>query len=172
MYGCGKDYLLLIPFRLPQISCFNLSLKCFSSDSDHCPDVEAGPLLQLPPPPRAGPVLLTLLFHPLVHSSYQLLSGTIYSFPLVRYSCLLSASVLNVLLCLNVYSWCIHEERCTPHLPTPPPSCSPSCSNYSSLNFYQYYPSGFLFSYKTCILPSKASAITWNGPHTLSPTQT
>ena len=28
------------------------------------------------------------------------------------------------------------------------------------------------FSYKTCILPSKASAITWNGPHMLSPTQT
>ena len=31
--------LILIPFRLPQISCFTLSLKCFSSDSDNCPDV-------------------------------------------------------------------------------------------------------------------------------------
>ena len=39
MYGCGKDCLLLIPFRLPQISCFTLSLKCFSSDSDNCPNV-------------------------------------------------------------------------------------------------------------------------------------
>ena len=33
-HGCGKDCLILIPFRLPQISCFTLSLKCFSSDSD------------------------------------------------------------------------------------------------------------------------------------------
>ena len=33
MYGCSKDYLILIPFRLPQISCFTLSIKCFSYDS-------------------------------------------------------------------------------------------------------------------------------------------
>ena len=33
MYGSGKDYLILIPFWLPQISCFTLSLKYFSSDS-------------------------------------------------------------------------------------------------------------------------------------------
>ena len=33
MYGCGKDCLILIAFRLPQLSCFTLSLKCFSSDS-------------------------------------------------------------------------------------------------------------------------------------------
>ena len=33
LYGCSKDCLILIPFRLPQISCFTLSLKCFSSDS-------------------------------------------------------------------------------------------------------------------------------------------
>ena len=30
MYGCGKDCLILIPFRLPQISCCTHSLKCFS----------------------------------------------------------------------------------------------------------------------------------------------
>ena len=35
MYGCGKDCLILIPFRLPQITCFTFSLKCFSSDSDN-----------------------------------------------------------------------------------------------------------------------------------------
>ena len=29
-YGCGKGSLSLIPFRLPQMSCFTLSLKCFS----------------------------------------------------------------------------------------------------------------------------------------------
>ena len=71
MYGCGKDCLILIPFRLPQISCFTLSLKCFSSDSDNCPTVGIGPLLQFPHLPRAVPVLLTLLFSPLFPSSYQ-----------------------------------------------------------------------------------------------------
>ena len=81
--GC----LILIPFRLPQMSCFTLSLKCFSSDSDNCPAVGIGPLLQFPHPPRAGPALLTLPFFPLVPSSYRVLHGSMYSFPLVRYSC-------------------------------------------------------------------------------------
>ena len=66
MYGCSKDCLILFPFRLPQISCSTLSLKCFSSDSDNCPSVGIRPLLQFPHPPRAGPVILTLL----VPSSY------------------------------------------------------------------------------------------------------
>ena len=61
---CGRDCFILIPFRLPQISCFPLSLKCSSSDSDNCPDVGIELLLQFPHPPRAGPVLLTLLFFP------------------------------------------------------------------------------------------------------------
>ena len=68
MYGFGKDCLILIPLRLLQISCFTLSLKCFFSDSDNCPDVGIGPLLQFPHPLRAGPVLLALLFFPLVPS--------------------------------------------------------------------------------------------------------
>ena len=33
MDGFGNDCLILIPFRLPQISCFTLSLKCFSSQT-------------------------------------------------------------------------------------------------------------------------------------------
>ena len=102
MNGYGKDCLILISFRLPQISCFTLILKCFSSDSDCCPDVGIGPLLQFPYPLKAGPVLVTLLFFPLVPSSYQVLRGSIYSFPLVRYSCLLTV-VLHALLCLKVY---------------------------------------------------------------------
>ena len=114
---------ILIPFRLPQISCFTLSLKCFSSDSENCPIMGIGPLLQFPHQPREGPVLLTLLFSPLVPSSYRVLRGPIYSFPLVRYSCLLSAGVLHALLCLKVYSWCIRGERCSPH-PATPLSCS------------------------------------------------
>ena len=62
MYDCSKDCLILIPFRLPQISCFTLGLKCFSSDSDNCPDAGVEPLLQFPHPLRASPVLLTLRF--------------------------------------------------------------------------------------------------------------
>ena len=103
MYSCSKDCLILIPFRLPQISCFILSLKCFSSDSDNCPGVGIRPLLQFPYPLRAGPVLLTLLFFPLVPLFYQVLPGSIYSFLLVRYFCLLLAGVLHALLCLKIY---------------------------------------------------------------------
>ena len=73
---------------------------------------------------RAGPVLLTLLFFPLVPSFYWVLRGSIYYFPLVRYSCPLSAVVLHALLCLKVYSWCASGERSTPRSPTLPPSCS------------------------------------------------
>ena len=119
MYGCGEDCLTLVPFRLPQSSCFPLRLKCFSSDSDSCPNMGIRPLLQFPHPSRAGPVLPTLLFSPLVPSSYRVLCD---SFPVVRHSCLLPAGVLHALLCLKVYSRCIHGERCTPYPPTPQPS--------------------------------------------------
>ena len=83
---------------------FTLSLKCLSSDSDNCPDVGIGPLLQFPDPPRASPFLLTLLLSPLVPLSYRVFRGSIYSFPPVKYSCPLPAGVLNALLCLKVYS--------------------------------------------------------------------
>ena len=75
-----RQGLILIPFRLPQISCFTLSLKRFSSDSDNCPDVGIRPLLPFPYPSRVGPVLISLLFFPLVPSSYQVLCGSMYSF--------------------------------------------------------------------------------------------
>lgn len=70
VYGCGKDCLILILFRLPQYSCFSGSLKCFLSDSDNYPDVGIGPLLQFPHPPWAAHVLLTLLVFLLVPSSW------------------------------------------------------------------------------------------------------
>ena len=139
MYGWGKDCLILIPFRLPQISCFPLSLKCFSSDSDNCPKVGIRPLLQFPHSLRAGPVLLTLLFFPLIPSSYRVLPGSIYSFLLVRYSCPLSAGVLHALLCLKVYFWCICGERCTPRPPTPLPSYSPQVTFLRHLVLVNYY---------------------------------
>ena len=93
MFGYGKDCLILIPFRLPLISCF--SLKYFSSDSDNRPSVGIGPLLQLPHPPRAGPVLLTLLFFLLALSSYRVLHDSTYSFVPVRYSCQLSVFCMH-----------------------------------------------------------------------------
>ena len=65
---------------------FTLSLKQSSSDSDNGPAVGIRPLLQFPYL-RAGPVLLTLLFFPLVPTSYRVLHASIYSFPLVRFSC-------------------------------------------------------------------------------------
>ena len=64
VYGCGKDCLSLIPFKMPQISWFTPSLKGFSSDPDNCPSVGIGPLLQSPHPPKAGPVLPTPVFPP------------------------------------------------------------------------------------------------------------
>ena len=64
MYGGDKDFLILIPFRLSQISCFTPSLKCFSFDSDSCPDVGGWTPGSVPHLQRAGPVLLTLLFFP------------------------------------------------------------------------------------------------------------
>ena len=104
MYGCGKDCLILILFVLPQNGCFTLSLKCFFSDSDNLPTVRIGPLLQVPHQQKAGAVLLTLLFSPLVPLSYRVLRGSVYSSPLVRDSCPLAAGVLHALLCLKVYS--------------------------------------------------------------------
>ena len=61
---------ILILFRLPQVSWFSLSVKYFYCNSDNCPDVGIGPLLQFPHQARAGPVLLTLLCFPLVPLSY------------------------------------------------------------------------------------------------------
>ena len=68
------------------------------------------PLPQIPTQLTAGPVLVTLLFSPLVPSSYWVLHGSIYSFPLGRYSCLLSDGVLHALLTVSdsvflMYLW-------------------------------------------------------------------
>ena len=64
--GCVwlQQGLILIPFRLPQISCFTLSLKCFTSDSNNCSSVGIGLLLQFPHLPSVGPVLQILLCFP------------------------------------------------------------------------------------------------------------
>ena len=106
--GGSKDCLILILFRLPEISCFTLSLKWFSTASNNCPDMGIRPLLQFPHLSRAGPVLLTLLFFPLVPSSYQqtwlyifLSTGQVLLFTLKGCSACTSASE-GVLL---MYPW-------------------------------------------------------------------
>ena len=132
MYGFSKDCLILVAFRLPHISCFTLSLKCFSSDSDNCPSVGIGPLLQFSHPMRGDPVLLTLLLFP--PGSFILPSFVvIYILFLWSGTPVLSQLVFCMHFCLKVYSWCIRGERCTPHPPTPPPSCSSLKSIFYSI---------------------------------------
>ena len=46
----------------------------------HCPQCGDWTPVSVPPPRRAGPVLVTLLFSPLVPSSYRVLCDSIYSF--------------------------------------------------------------------------------------------
>lgn len=75
-----------------------------------CPNVGIGPLASIPPltKGRASPTN-TPVFHP-NSFTYWVLCGTMYSFPLVRYSCPFSAGVLHAHLCLKVYSWIICGE--------------------------------------------------------------
>jgi len=65
----------------------------------------------VPPPAEGTSSFINTPVFPLVPSSYWLLRGSVYPFLLVRYSCLLSAGVLHTLMCLKVYSWCIHGEK-------------------------------------------------------------
>ena len=116
--------------RLPQISCFTHSLKCFSSDSDIYSNMGIGNPLQFFHPPKEGPVLQTLLFFPLVPSSYWVFVILFILFPLVRYSCQLSAGVPQALLCLKVYSWYVQGDRCTPSAPITLSSCSSQHFDY------------------------------------------
>ena len=100
MYSCGKDSLILIPFRLPQISCFTLSFKCFYSDSDNHPHVGIWIPASVPPPAkgRSSPTNTPVL----PHTSFVL--QVLCQVLLVRYSCLLSTGVLHALMCLKLYS--------------------------------------------------------------------
>ena len=103
MHGCSKVCLSLFPFRLPQTSCFISALNV-SPLTDSCPKVGIGPLLQICHQLRAGPVLPTLLFFPLVPSSYRVLRGSIYS---LRWS---GAPVCSQLVfCMHFCVW-----RCLP----------------------------------------------------------
>ena len=80
------------------------SLSVLTVGPSNCPDVGIGPLLQFPHLLRADPVLLTLLFFPLVPSSYRVLCGSVYSFLVVKYSV-----CSQLVFCKHFCVW-----RCTP----------------------------------------------------------
>ena len=62
-----------------------------------------------PPRRRSNPA--HSLHFPSLPLSYWVVRGSLYSFPEARDSCLVSASVLQGLLHLKMYSWCICGER-------------------------------------------------------------
>ena len=140
MYGWDKDCLILIPFRLPQISSFTLSLKCFSSDSDNWPTLGIGPLLQFPPPAegRSSPTN-TPVFPP---SSFVLPSFAWFYVFFSTGQVLLS----TLSFCIHFCVWrCILDvsmERDIFHIhlpPQPPPSCSPlKLNSFLQLNHISY----------------------------------
>ena len=70
----------------------------------------------VPPPAEGRSSPTNTPVSPLVPSSYWVVRGCIYSFPLVRHSCPLSAGVLHALLYLKVCSWCIQVERDVLHV--------------------------------------------------------
>ena len=111
------------------------------------------PLLQFPHPPRAGPILLTLLFFPLVPSSYWVLRGSIYSFPLVRYSssalswcsaCTsVSEGVFLMYLWREMYSTSTYSSAIlfSPHLNYSSLSWQPyqcSCTNWQGVSYFVF----------------------------------
>ena len=101
--GCGKDCLILIPFSCHR-SVVSLSALNASPLTQTIAPLWGSAPDSAPPPLGAGPVLPTRLLFPLVPSSYPGWLGSIYSFPLVRYSYPLSAGVLQALLCLKMCS--------------------------------------------------------------------
>ena len=90
-------------FRLSQVNCFTLVLKCFSSVPNNCPSVGAGPRVQFPHLAKAGPVLLTLLFSSQLPSSYQVLHGSMYSFLGIRFFCPFSAGAASSFVSEGVF---------------------------------------------------------------------
>ena len=119
-------------FRRPQVSCFRLSLKCFSPDSDNHPAVGIGPLLQSPTKGRSSPTN-TPVFPPCSFHHWVLRGLAYRPFPLVRSSCP-SQRAFCVHFCVWIvflmYPW---REVCSTS-PTPLLSCS-LCST-SSLSIH------------------------------------
>ena len=85
----------------------------------------------VPPPPEVRSSVTSPGYTPVFPPSSFVVPSFVWFlifFPSVRYSCMLSAGVLHVLLCLKVYSWYIHGKRFTPC----PPTSLPFCLSWSS----------------------------------------
>ena len=129
--------MILIPSRLSQISCFTLSLKCFSVPNN-APVWGSNPCFSpshtQPPPPGAGPVLLTLIFFPLPSFVlpnfawvYVFFSGNQVLMPTLRWCSAISSVSESVFM---MYPWREMYSRSTyssailfslfPHLQTQP----------------------------------------------------
>ena len=108
---------LLIPFSLSQISCCTLqqphTLLLCPKQLPWC--VYLTPA-SVPPPPRCSSSPANAILFLLLPLSYQVLCGSIYSFPVVMDFCSFLAGVLRELLCLKVYSWCFSVERDVLHI--------------------------------------------------------
>ena len=127
MYGCSKDCLILIPFRLPHISCFTLSRQL-----PHCGDWTPASV----PPPAKGifsatntPVSPPLPAPHPVPSSY-LLPNFAWFYIFFSTGQVLQSALSWCSVCTSVSEavfWCIHGERCIPRPPTLLPSCFPPC---------------------------------------------
>ena len=114
---------VLILFRQSQISCCTLlQAQMLPLCPNNWLNVWIWHLLQFPTSPGTVPVLFTLLFFLSLHHPNKF-CVSLYSLPMVRDSCPLSAGVLWYFLHLKVCFWCTHGERCAPYPPTPPPSC-------------------------------------------------
>ena len=120
MYCCSKDCLILIPFRLPHISCFTLSLKWFSSDSDNCPAGGSDPCLASPPAKGRSTPTNTPVFLP---------SSFVLQFCMVLYILShWSGTPVHPQLAFWMHFYVeglflMYPWKCTPHPPTPLPSC-------------------------------------------------
>ena len=89
-----KSVWVLTPFRLSWICCFTLQqpqiLPLCPKQLLRCGDLTPASVL---PPARRRSSCAHSYFFPFLALSYWVLCGSIYSFPLVRYSCPLSAGV-------------------------------------------------------------------------------
>ena len=100
VYGCSKDRLIFFPFRLPQSA---VSLSALSASPfwlRQLPCCRGQIPTSVPPPAKGRSSPTNTPIFPLVPSSYQFLRGSIYSFPLVRSSCLLSQQEFCMHFCV------------------------------------------------------------------------
>ena len=94
-------------------------------------------------------------FFPLVPSSYWVLRGSIYSFPLVRSSCLLSVGVQHAFLSEGVFLMYPWREVC-------------STSTYSAILFCNHFPCFWYFFWSLFMALAQLNEFIQTGLHPLA----